>query len=262
MSKTVKKTLIAGAIIACIGLAIVLIIGFTSGWDVANAQWESETYSTEVGEQISNVDLDLPAGSIQIEFYEGETIKVDYSQSKQVTTQFNVTNQTLKISSTIKWHVQVLWFNRMPTTKMYIPQDMQVGLKLRVQAGTVTIGEGTYNDVDVEMDAGTISMKQITCNNFVLSMDAGTMNVNQIQCDTFKAEINAGTLKVTNLKCDDIDLDLSAGSAKLGIVGSKADYTIHTDVSAGSCNVKSQSGGSKRLSVEVSAGSVKVTFAE
>ena len=262
MSKTVKITLITGAIILCVGLLTVLTIGFAYGWDITKSQWESKSYESGENEQISNIDLSFSAGKLKIEFYDGDTIKVDYAENKYVTTKFKVTNETLKISSTIRWHLHFLSFNDMPETKVSIPQSMQLGLKLQINAGTVSVGEGTFNDINIEMSAGTISMSNVTCNKFDLNMSAGMMNISKIVSDSFNADLSAGTLKVTGLKCDDIDLDLSAGTIKLGIVGKKSDYTIKADVSAGSCNVGNLHGGSKRLSVDVSAGSVNITFDE
>ena len=93
-------------------------------------------------------------------------------------------------------------------------------------------------------------------------MSAGAVNLSQIVTNSFAADLSAGALNVKGLKCDNIDLDLSAGSAKLGIVGKKSDYTIRVDKSAGSCNVSSQTGGSKRLSVDISAGSATINFDE
>ena len=278
--KATTKVIIAGAVLVGIGIVILLVAGFATSWSFdQDVNWEHKTYECE--ENVSNLDIDFSAGRIKVEFYDGDKVKVEYAENKRVTTECNVKNQTLKIKSVVHFHVQFWSFNQIPETKIYIPKNMILGLKLNADAGTISIGAGTFADVTVKMDAGTVSLAEVNCNSFDLKMDAGTMNVSQIQCDkfnakldagtmnvskiqcnTFKANLDAGTLKVTSVKCDDIDLDLSAGTIKLGIVGKKSDYTILVDKSAGSCNVSSQSGGSKRLTVDISAGSVNVSFDE
>lgn len=262
MSKIVKTTVITGAILIGIGIIIVIVAGFVSGWNFDTVKWDAKTFESEPGVEISNIDLEFDAGSLKVEFYDGDTIKVEYSESDQITTEFHVTNNTLKITTIVHWHVQVLWFNKIPTTRLYIPQNMQVGLKMNVNAGKINIEEGTFGDIDITINAGSIYMDKVRCNNFDVEMNAGSLRITQIVSNTFNADLSAGSLSVTTLQCDYIGVDLSAGSVKLGIAGKQSDYTIKTDVSAGSCNVKSQSGGSKRLTVDVSAGSVKILFDE
>lgn len=261
MSKTLKGTLIAGAVLICLGLVLVLAIGFSSGWDVTDSQWEKKEYVTTKGTTISDIDLNLTAGRLNIEFYRGSVIKVEYSENKNVTTQCEVEGQTLKIQSIIHWHVQFLWFNKIPETTVYIPRDTQLNLKLQMDAGTVSVGEGQFNNVNIKMEAGVLSFADTNCNNFDLNMNAGTMKVSKIQCSVFKVDINAGTLNVAGLQSHDITLDLSAGTAKLGVIGKKSEYNIRAEVSAGSCNVRNQNGTTlKTISIDVSAGSANLSF--
>ena len=263
MNKTIKVTLIVGAVLVGLGLIIFLVGGFLNGWQFVSTTWEDKIYESESGVEITDIDLEFAAGTLDVQFYDGDVIKVEYAENDQFTTECEVKNTTLKITSIVRWHVQFLWFNKIPTTKVYIPQNLQLGLKLRAEAGVITVKEGTFGNVDIKMDAGTLTMDKVKCNNFVVNMDAGTMKLSKVESNKFSAQLDAGTLNVTSLKCDNVDLELSAGSAKIGIEGKKSDYTIVADVSAGSCNVKNQSGTtSKTLKVDVSAGSVKISFVD
>lgn len=242
MSKAVKITLIVGAIFICIGLILVFSTGFSTGWKFLNVEWEMKVYECEKDAEIDDIDLDFSAGMLKVVFYEGDVIQVRYPKCEQVNTQFSVKNKTLKVTPVVNWHIQFMWFNKVPTTTVFIPNGMQLGLKLNVSAGMVTIDEGTFKKVDVKMSAGVLEMGDVDCGSFTVDMSAGSINVKK-------------------LACDDIDLDLSAGSANIGVVGAKYEYSIKTSVSAGSCNVKNQSGSTvKKLSVDMSAGSVKITF--
>ena len=262
MSKSLKKMLITGAVLVVIGIIIILAVGFSSGWQFSFANAEYKTYETDAGAEITDIDLDFSAGTLEISFYDGDVIKVEYPETKQITTECKVTGKTLKINTVLHWHVQFLWFNRIPATKVYIPQNMHLGLKMNVSAGSVSINAGEFTDINIKISAGSISMGDTICNSFDLDMSAGAVDVSKITSNSFNADLSAGALNVKGLKCDSIDLDLSAGSVKINVAGKRSDYTIRTDVSAGSCNVSNQSGGSKRLTVDVSAGSATINFDE
>ena len=277
--KTTVKVIIAGAVIICLGMIILVVTGCATGWNFDyDSNWETKTYECDV--PISKVDLEFSAGTLKVEFYDGDVIKVEYPENKQITTNFSVTGQTLNMATTqLRWHINFWGLNKIPTTKMYIPRNYQLGWKIKINAGNVSFASGVYNDVDVQINAGALSfgyctfgdvnvqmnagstnMDGVNCSKFDVEMNAGSCNVSQIVTDQFNADINAGTLNAKKLQCDDITVILSAGSANLKIAGKKSDYTITTDVKAGSCNVSNKSGGSKRLGVFVSAGSVTVDF--
>lgn len=263
MSKSIKVALILGAILIGIGLIIVLSAGFASGWHISEIEWESNVYTSESDAQITDIDLEFSAGTLKVEFYDGDVIRVEYPHNRRFTTTFSVSGGTLHIETTpIRWFGGIMWYDKIPQTKMYIPQNMILGLKLKINAGTVSFGAGTFGNVNVKLNAGSMSMEYVKCNKFDVEIGAGTLNAKHVVSNSFKADLSAGSLNVTALQCADIDLDLSAGSTKIGIVGKKSDYTIRTNVSAGSCNVSNQNGDSKRLTVDVSAGSVIVEFAE
>ncbi|MCH5156656.1 MAG: DUF4097 family beta strand repeat protein [Clostridiales bacterium] len=278
---TTVKVIIAGAVIFSLGMIILIVSGCAAGWSFDyDANWDMKTY--ECNDPISNVDLEFSAGTLKVQFYDGDVIKVEYPENKQITSNFSVSGQTLKMeTSKLRWHVSLWGLNKIPTTKMFIPQNLQIGWKIKVNAGVVSFESGEYKDVDIRINAGTLSFGDSTFGNLSVQMNAGTTNMEGINCskvdvdmnagsfnvanivsNSFTADISAGSLNVKKLQCDDIAVDLSAGSANLKIAGKKSDYTIKTDVSAGSCNVKSQSGGSKRLTVDVSAGSVNISFDE
>lgn len=256
----ITKAIIAGAVIVGIGIAILLVTGFATGWKFGDsANWEMKTYECDT--HVDDIKLDFSADSLTVQFYDGDKIKVEYPESKRVTMQFNVAAQTLKISSVVRFHVNFLWFNKIPTTKMYIPRDWKLNYNIEVNAGALYFSDGgSYGNVKIRLSAGAIDLTNVTCSDFKLDMSAGAINIGNLTCNKFVSDISAGSLNVKGLQCGDIDLDLSAGSAKIKVVGYKYDYTILTNISAGSCNVGSQSGGNKRLTVDVSAGSVTVDF--
>ena len=269
MNKTIKATLIVGAVLVCIGLVIVIVAGLVSNWKFQTLEWEYKEFTTSVDEEITDIDLQFNAGKLTVEYYKGNQIKIEYYESSEFTTKCYVSKGTLYIATTqTRWFTSFTWIKNIPETKMYIPQDMDkesnpMGLRLQVNAGAVSFNAGDFTTVDVELNAGTLTMNNLYCNSFEAEVNAGTLNMSHVETTSFDAEISAGALKANRVKSFDISLDVSAGSASLGVVGSEYEYSITTDVSAGTCNVKNKNGHTlKTLKVSVSAGSVNVTFDE
>ena len=263
MNSTVVKTIIAGAIIMGIGLGILILAGALNGWNfTVNADWEKQKY--EYSETVTDVDIDFSAGSLQLEFFDGEQIEVEYYTCDKFTTEFNVVDGTLHVStSSVRWYHSFLWFHKIPETKMYIPRSWQLNFDVVINAGAVTFGEGgNYGDVKVELNAGSITMLNVNCQVCSLEVNAGAMDLTGLTCNKLTCEVNAGAVNVQQLKCNSIGIEVSAGSANVGIAGQKSEYTIKVRKSAGSCNVTNQTGtdASKSIDIGVSAGSANVTF--
>ena len=262
MTSTVKA-IIAGAIILGIGLAIVLLACGLNGWSFKyDGNWETQKY--ECAETVTDIEIDFSAGTLQVGFFDGEQIEVEYATCDKFTTQFNTVNNTLKVStSPVRWYSTFLWFNNIPTTKMYIPRNWQINFNVVINAGAVSFAEGgSYGNVSVELNAGTINMQGVSCLNCSLEVNAGSMNLTDLTCDKLTCEVNAGAVNVKELKCDSISIEVSAGAANVGVDGQKSEYTIKVKKSAGSCNVTNQTGtdANKNISVDISAGSVNVSF--
>ena len=243
-------------------LGVVIIVGI-NGWQfVTKVNWESRTY--ECYDTITDIDLEFSAGQLKIERYDGDTIKAEYSYCDQFTTEFTVTGTRLSIYTTsLRWFNTILWFNKIPTTTLYIPSSLAPNLDVEVNAGHVTISEGAYGKVQVELNAGAIMVDEMQCSTCTIEVNAGALNIKGLSCSKLVADVSAGSLNVNGLNCDIILLEVSAGSANLTVLGNKEDYTIVREVSAGSCNVNSQVGKCdpyKHISVGVSAGSANILF--
>lgn len=264
MKKSVKVLVILGSILICIGLIVVISVGFANGWSFATIKWENEVYESQRNTKITDIVLEFSGDALTIEPYDGETVQVVYPKSDLITTEFKLVDEKLKITSTVNWYVGFMWFNRIPTTKVYIPEKLTLNYNIEVNAGALTIDEGLkYGNFKLQLNAGAINAKDITCSEFNIDMNAGAVSIDKLACVKFTANISAGAFETKSLKSDTIKFNLSAGSANVKIADKKSDYVIKTHVSAGSCNITDQSAISyKTLVVDVSAGSVNVFFDE
>ena len=258
--KGVIKAVIAGSIIIGIGIAVLLITLAVNGWTFKPPVFDMHTFTAE--EEIAALDINIGAGSVKTEYYDGDKITIDYPVSSATKTDINVNNGTLKFSTKTKRLISFGKWN-IPETTIKVPEGLILDLKLDMDAGTVNIAYGNYNNLELDVDAGTVHVNGGTCKKVKLDIDAGSIKLNDVNCEKLDCELSAGSLKMENLTCPDAKIDVSAGSASIKFTGSQAEYTIIRKVSAGSCNVGAQTGSTdKKIVLDVSAGSVKIDFAD
>ncbi len=82
--KSVIKALIAGAVIAAIGV-IILIAGLSvNGWKFENIKYTMQTFTAE--NENTALDIRLNTGSLRTEFYDGDRIVIEYPTAKRFET--------------------------------------------------------------------------------------------------------------------------------------------------------------------------------
>ncbi len=272
------KVMIAGAVILGLGIAVLIIVLGANGWHI-EGDYEMKTY--ECQETNTALDVDFDAGSLKIEYYEGETIKVEYPENKRITMTATEADGKLTLKSTYKRWINFDWFSIIPETKIWLPQDDVIALNLDVDAGMVSVPEGEYADMNIVMDAGSLHTGALKCKNFSLKMNAGAADVESVisenpifckmnagdfkvkslECPALKCEISAGSLEAEKVAANELDVDVSAGDARVTMVGTESEYTVDVHKSAGSCNISNRTGTTdKRITAKISAGSVDVRF--
>lgn len=241
MRKSVKW-IIAGAAVFIAGLVLFLVAFGLNGWKYTS-NYKTDSYVC--AQTISEIDVDWNAGSVKIEFYEGERVTVEYPYANGYNTKFREIRDGGRYSLDIYNSVSH-WFNTgrdIPEMTVKLPMGTQIDLDVELNAGKVTVSEGAYGKIDIDVNAGTVEIADVKCTSFTGDVDAGDVNV-------------------SGLTCDRIDVDVSAGTVNLGITGAKSEYTIRKRVSVGSCNVDNQTGtaSGKNLTIECSVGTVTVSF--
>lgn len=263
MKKSVK-VIIAGAIVAAIGLMMVLCaLGISGGSLKGIRNWQ--TQSVEFDTPINKLQMEANAGQVTIRRGATDKIKITYDYDDSYAPEIGLKNGgVLNIETGRKhWYDLGLWFNNAPSMQVEVPENWTFALDVTLNAGSLTIGDGDWGEVmDVELNAGAVSIGNVTVTKLNIEVNAGGLTAKEVVCSEFDCEVNAGGVNVKKLDATTITVDVSAGSANLGLVGAKSDYNIRVDKSAGSCNVISQSNpsASRSLRVDVSAGSADVTF--
>ncbi len=235
-----KIFLAIGIVLFTIGLGV-LIAGLAfNGWNF-KVDYEMQTFTSE-GDN-NSLDLGISAGSVKVEYYDGENFEIVYPTSYRFG--YDVSENNGKITVKPKRTFGIFFGWKIPEMTVKIPQGKVIDFSLSMSAGYAHVADGEFK-------------------NFNFDMSAGSANFGNVKCDKFDCDISAGSLYVKGMACDNIVIDLSAGSANLTVNGKKSDYYITVDKSAGSCNVSGQQGtvAGKIIDIDLSAGSVNVHFTD
>ncbi|MDE7208486.1 MAG: DUF4097 domain-containing protein [Clostridia bacterium] len=277
--KAFIKVIIAGAAILLIGIIVLVVALGVNNWQI-DGDYEMKYY--ECTQQNTSLDIDFSAGTLEVNYYDGEMIKIEYPENKVLTSTISESNGTLSFATTTKrkWNV-FNWFSKIPEAKIWIPQGDIMNIHLDMSAGTTKFADGEYGDFIIGMNAGTLRIGDVTCKKLAvklsagtlnmkntvsaedvsIDLNAGTLNIQSLVCPSLIGNVNAGTANISSLNTSSVDVDISAGTVKLAMVGAKSDYNISVEKSAGSCNVSNQSGATeKRIKASISAGTLNIKF--
>ncbi len=277
--KGVIKAIIAGAVILSLGIVVLVIALGVNNWKL-DGDYEMKEY--ECVENNTALDIDFSAGTLEINYYDGDKIKVEYPENKFLSATIAEDNGTLSFSTSIKrtWNL-LSWFIKTPTAKIWIPQGDVMNIQLDMNAGTIKLAGGEYGNLNIKMNAGTFSTGDLECKKLSVDLNAGTLNAQNLVsaedvridlsagninfkslvCPSVEGNVSAGTANISKLQTNSVDFDISAGTVKLGMAGAKSDYSVAIEKSAGSCNISNQI-GTKDLLIEanISAGTFVVNF--
>lgn len=264
------KGIIAGVVIALIGVCVLVLGLYLNGWKftvpVNGKDFEMRTFTAE--NENTNLVLSIDAGSVSTEYIDGDKIIIEYPYSENYQTQVTEENGTVTLSHP-EHHFKISFANcnvSIPHTTVKLPRGKVFNLEVDMNAGTFSLADGEFGTVNIKINAGTLRCETINCRTFSCNMNAGTLSFDKLTCTDFTYKINAGTVKVDSLTAENTRVKMNAGTVKLGFTSALAEYTIRADVDAGSCKVdgnraENQSGTTdKIIDVEVNAGTVKLTF--
>lgn len=260
MKKSVKICLAIGLSVALVGLVVFLAGLGANGW-IYNTEFEMHTFTAE--NEATALELDVSAGKFTTEYYDGETIQVEYPTSARFS--YTVKERDGKI--TVRRARTTLFsfgLFRVPEVTVKIPKGSVLDLSVDISAGIINLAAGSFKTVDVDVSAGKFNAEAMSCSRLTCDVSAGTVKFASVECTSTDIDVSAGTVKIDNLLCPAIDIDVSAGDVILTVEGKRSDYTVSVDRSAGSCNVSS-GGGDKagwRIAVDISAGDVEINFTD
>lgn len=256
--KTYVKFLIAGGVIAAVGVIIMLVALAVGGWSL-KAKYEMKTFTSQ--EEFSTVYVRQDAGSVKCEYYDGSETVIEYPTSKLFDSAVKIEDGALKVQTRRKWYA--LWGNPvMPETVIKLPRSASgAAMNFKINAGSTTLGSGTYGNITVNIDAGQFAAGDIECAALKCNINAGQIKINSVQCALLELDVDAGRTEISSIDAAKTIVNVDAGSAVLGFCGAQSEYTVNVKIDAGSCNVGNSTGTTdKTILLDIDAGSAKLTF--
>ncbi|MCM1438101.1 MAG: DUF4097 domain-containing protein [Roseburia sp.] len=267
--KVWKIFLSVGIIVLVIGV-IVFITGLgMNGWKF-QVEYDMRTFNAQSDN--TNLDLSLSAGRMNVEFYDGDKIEVEYPDAYQYGYEVYENDGCVYVTPKTTFFIWFGW-NKIPDVTVKIPKDAKMYLTLKVSAGTANIAEGVFKGANFKLSAGKIIAEGLNCDYieetgwadgaFRAEISAGYLSVDKLQAREINLSLSAGSADIRCQNNEKVKAHVSAGSLSMRLAGAKSEYDISVDKSAGSCNVSSQrrSGGLQRtLDIDLSAGSVNAYF--
>lgn len=264
MKKSTKTSIITGVIIAVVGVIVLLCALGASGWNFKEVDdWEEDSYVAT--KEVTKLNIKVNAGQVIIRRGSSEAVSVKYQHNDVYKTKISENNSgEMSITTGDKpWYKFNYWYDSAPTVEIAVGEECTPEIRLTLNAGTVKISRSDWGKlIDLKINAGTVSLGDVSVKELNVKINAGTFEATNIDCEEFTCHLNAGSANVQRLNSIKTSVHLSAGSVRLNMVGAKKDYNISVDKSAGSCNVSNQTAiaSDYDIDVSVSAGSVTINF--
>lgn len=271
---------IAGIVISAVGA---FIAGFSAKAAYDDYKKLEKFKSGHIVLNDSNkFNLEVDAGVVNVHHSTTTESYVDYNVLEFYDVKYDSEDNELKLKR--KWQYWFIWFsNNKSVMDVYLTEkdyetfiDLNAGvinvigdynfssLTIDVSAGSLNIKDNINADkLDIRLSAGDVNLAgdvKVT-NDAKVKVSAGDVDINYLEAKTIETRISAGDIKC-KVKSDDILFKISAGDLTMDIVGEKLDYTIKIKKSAGSCNIKDNEGGSKKLDGNISAGKATINFVD
>ena len=158
--KGVIKCVIAGAIIIGIGVALLVVGRSINGWSFqTNVEFEMQSYTAE--SENTALDIEIEAGVLRTEYYDGDNIYVEYPFAQNFKTTVYEKHGTFHFENDFRTFFFVFGTPKIPETVVKLPQGIAYDIELHMSAGTVKLAGGEFGKIDLHMSAGTLKCESM-----------------------------------------------------------------------------------------------------
>ncbi len=219
------------------------------------------TESHTATEENTALTVNINAGTLKTEFYDGDKIIIEYPVADQYSVSIKEESGVLTYTAKLK-HIPFWISYSIPDTVIKLPQSVSMDVVAVINAGSAYLADGKYNDVNLTVDAGEIEITNIECASLNAEVNAGSFYAKQITCPAFTCVVNMGEIDVDKIDCQFLKAEVNMGSLTVGIAGTKSEYNITANCDMGSSNISSQTvaGAEKSIVVSVNMGELDVAF--
>lgn len=202
-------------------------------------------------EEIDKLQIEMDAGAVQTEQYDGETVQVCI-QGKDSRIQAEQDGSRLSIQQEGRG-----FFRRnSKAVKLYIPRDL------------------TFEKVELDLGAAAFYSDGLQADEISAEIGTGELDVQgRVQARKSSWEVATGAVTLDNLDCRDTELETGVGSMDVVLDGSQEDYSLDGKLGLGSLEFGDYTGATpgehewnqnaeRRVKATCGVGDIMVTFTE
>lgn len=243
---------------AALGAGVLVTVawgGIRSTVAVAAATSEARTLAVD---GISALHVDVSAASLTVEFADVDEAGLDVRDAANGAWTFERRGDTLRVETPRAPFLS--WFGGgNGRAVLTLPAQLEgTDAVLSLGAGSID-ADGDFGELTLEMGAGDTTLRGSAA-SLTAEVSAGRADIDLEGVDEADLQLSAGDMaaRLTGDAPSDVQLSVSAGSLELTLPDEE--YAVTSDVAAGGFDngLRTSSAASSRVSVEVSAGSVRL----
>ena len=216
--ENMKKTIIILATIVCLVVLATCFAGCTISLENAN-------YVTTNHNQLDSFDniyIDTDIANVIIEKTDGPC-KVTCFETDKLYHKVKVEDETLKIESITKNHVNYTGIVRPLSVTVYLPEKKYANLEIESDTGNVSVSKDlTFKDIDISCDTGNISMDTIKCSTLSAESDTGNVNLSDtVASATINVNVDTGDIVLSDCDAPVINLETELGDVRGSLLTGK-----------------------------------------
>lgn len=202
-----------------------LIIGAVLWFKFHNFDIARAFNSITTGEGITvekNVDsfknIQIDASIMSFDIAEGEGYKVVYTYPEELTPEFEVDDDTLKINvkGTNKITIGAKVNSDNFKFTVFVPAGTSLeNVKVDVDAGDIDLRDKTFEKLTVDGDAANIELRNIISEKTELEADAGNIEVRESKLGNTTIKTSAGNVELRDTEALEMDIITDMGQIKL-----------------------------------------------
>lgn len=236
-------------------------------------------YGADEIKNISNLDIDIKAGSLKVLESEDEQIRLIVDANGGSVKQ-GINGSTLTVKDTTKglfggWGL-FGWRNKGVKVVLYLPADMTFEqIEIDVSAGEVnTIGsELTAKDADLSVDAGSLKVGVLNVSRKLeANTGAGEVKIGDLTAEEAELDCGVGEMDIQGTISGNIKADCGVGELDITLYGEEESFNYILDCGLGDVRIGSSSytslgkkkkidnNAEKTMNLDCGVGSIKVKY--
>ena len=173
---------------------------------------DHEVEYDEIEEGVSNIELEFPAGNLEICYGDVRDIQLEYKNAGPIG--WTCDEENLHI-----WKDVVFEDNSDVWLKIILPKNT------------------TYEKITLDIGASLAKIEDIIAEEIHISVGAGQAEIKNLQTEKADFEVGVGKMDVQNITAQDFDFEVGMGQMDVEVCGKESDYDYEVECGIGSVKI-------------------------